>query len=144
MDGNRRQRRFCFAGVLLLLLGLLTGAVIPLLENPRMGVAAHTTGVQGGLMLLVFALLWDKLRLGPGVSRFTGRLLIGSAYLLWLALLASAALGTSRSTPIAGSGHAGTPFEEQLVSVGLLGSSLAIVVATVFVLVGLRGRALRS
>jgi hydroxylaminobenzene mutase len=52
-------------GVLLLLIGLLTGLAVPALSVPRLGVSAHILGVIGGLLLIALGLLWPQLRLAP-------------------------------------------------------------------------------
>lgn len=44
-------------------LGLLTGFVIPVMRNPRMGLASHLEAVMNGMFLILLGLLWHKLRL---------------------------------------------------------------------------------
>ena len=51
-------------GVLLFLLGLLTGFAIPALANPRMGLTSHLEGLMNG-MFLSLGLLWPRLALSP-------------------------------------------------------------------------------
>jgi hydroxylaminobenzene mutase len=48
--------------------------------------------------------------------------------------------GTSRSTPLHGAGHAGLPWQENLVEIGLRGGALAVLAASALVLWGLRRR----
>lgn len=131
-------RRLCRAGVLLMLLGLATGAFIPLFENPRQGLAAHTAGVQNGMMLTLLGLLWRHLRLGGRVGRVAAVAGALSLYALWVGLLLAAVFGTSRSTPIAGAGHAGKPWQEALVDVVFGAGSVGLIVALAAVLWGLR------
>ncbi|MCW2799587.1 MAG: hab, partial [Aeromicrobium sp.] len=40
-------------GLILFLLGLLTGLAIPALKNPRMGLAGHMVGMTNGPFLIV-------------------------------------------------------------------------------------------
>src|ERR1700732_1811818 len=49
---------------------------------------------------------------------------------IWLALLLAAMGGTSRSTPIAGAGFTGAPWQEMAVTLLLTSASVAIIVAT--------------
>lgn len=57
------MRQLLIFGALLFLFGLLNGAVIPSFTNPRMGLSAHLAGVQNGMVLLLFGLLWPYLTL---------------------------------------------------------------------------------
>ena len=139
-SAQENQRRLWWHGMALFILGLLTGAAIPLLTNSRMGLSAHLAGVQNGIVVLVFGVLWPHLQLTAGqesIARWSG--LIGM-YGVWAALLVAALLGTSRSTPIAGAGYRGTPTQEVGVTAVIAVSSLAIFVASGLVLYGLRGR----
>jgi hypothetical protein len=45
-------------GLILFLLGLITGVAIPAVENPRMGLASHLQGMTNGPFLIVLGLLW--------------------------------------------------------------------------------------
>lgn len=131
-------RRLCRAGVLLMLLGLATGALIPLFDNPRQGLAAHTAGVQNGMMLTLLGLLWRHLRLAARIERIAATAGAFSLYAIWIGLVLAAAFGTSRSTPIAGAGHAGAPWQEALVDVVFGAGSAGLLIALVAVLWGLR------
>ena len=57
MSSADTGKRLLWHGLLLVLLGLLTGLVIPLLTNPRMGLSAHLEGVMNGVLLAVLAAL---------------------------------------------------------------------------------------
>lgn len=57
------SRRLMRLGVILFILGLLTGLAIPMLTNPRMGLSSHLEGVMNGTFLLVLDLICNKLRL---------------------------------------------------------------------------------
>ena len=131
-------RRVCRAGVLLMLLGLATGALIPVFENPRQGLAAHTAGVQNGILLTLLGLLWRHLRLSERIDRVATVAAVFSLYAIWVGLLLAAAFGTSRTTPIAGAGHAGEPWQEALVDVVFGAGSVGLIVALAAVLWGLR------
>lgn len=128
-------KQLLFHGTLLFLLGLINGLAIPRLRNPRMGLSAHLAGVQNGLVLWAFGLIWPYATLGA--AAVTAWSAIGSMYAIWLALLLAAAWGTSKSTPIAGAGHSSSAGKEAIVSALLVVGSLAIIVATALLLVGL-------
>ena len=131
-------RRLCWFGVLLILLGLATGAFIPLFDNARQGLAAHTGGVQNGILLTVLGLLWRHLRLSARVERVAIVASAFSLYVIWIALVLAAIFGTSRSTPIAGAGHLGEAWQETLVATLFGAGSLALIAAILGVLWGLR------
>ena len=55
------SHRLTRSGVLLLLLGLLTGLFVPKFANPKMGLSSHVEGVMGGMMLIILGFVWPKL-----------------------------------------------------------------------------------
>lgn len=132
---SKTARHLLFHGMLLFLLGLLGGAIVQLLYNPRMGLSAHLAGVQNGLTLMVFGLIWAYA--DPPLPRITYWTSLFGLYGIWLALLLAALWGTSRSTPLAGAGFAGTPSQELIVTTLLTSASGAIIVATGLMLFGL-------
>jgi hydroxylaminobenzene mutase len=131
-------RRLCRLGVLLVLLGLATGAFTPLFDNPRQGLAAHSAGVQNGILLTVLGLVWRHLRLGAHASRVAAVAGAVSLYAIWIGFVLAAGLGTGRATPMAAAGRHGEPWQETLVSSVLGAGSAALVVAILAVLWGLR------
>lgn len=132
---TRTARRLLFHGMLLFLLGLLGGVVVQYLHNPRMGLTAHLAGVQNGLVLLAFGLVWQYT--DPPLPQVTYWTSLFGLYGVWLALLLAAIWGTSRSTPIAGAGFTGAPWQEMAVTLLLTSASVAIIVATALMLFGL-------
>ncbi|GIW42041.1 MAG: hypothetical protein KatS3mg076_2618 [Candidatus Binatia bacterium] len=143
MGAEREGQRLVFGGVLLLGLALLTGAVIPHFTNPRMGLAAHVTGIEAALVLAVFGLLWSRLELGERAIRAAYVSNLAGLYALWIAFVFGAALGTGRATPIAGAGFVGPLWAEAVFSALLYAGVLGSLVGTLLVLLGL-GRALRG
>ena len=140
-DGKRRLIRY---GMLLFLFGLLTGAAMPELTNPRMGLSAHLEGVLTGMFLVMLGLAWEELNL----SRMFGSLLyyffLFAAYATWGFTLLAAIFGTSRLQPIAGAGYEGAPWQEALVGAGLVSGSVIFVFACAAAIYGLRGEAARD
>ena len=132
------RRRLSWHGVLLVLLGLLSGAVVPVLENPRMGVAAHLGGIMDGMVLILLGLIWAELTLGPRLASATFWIMLYSAYAGWAAQVLAAVFGTSRAMPLAGAGHVGTEWQEVLVLIVAISFSIAISIGGGVVLYGLR------
>lgn len=124
-------------GAFLFLLGLFTGVAVPVFENPRMGLSAHLAGVQNALVLWAFGLMWKHLKLSEKMLNSCLWLSIYSMYAVWLSLVLAAIWGTSNATPIAGAGYSGTEVQEWVVNVLLYSGSVAIIVATIQVLMGL-------
>jgi hypothetical protein len=65
------SRRLLSHGVLLFLLGLMSGFVIPFMVNRRMGLSDHLIGTLGGTFLGVLGLMWSHLRLSKGLLKTT-------------------------------------------------------------------------
>jgi len=134
---NPIPQQLLISGTILFLLSLLIGFVVPALVNPRMGVSAHVAGLQGGIILWVLGLMWQRMALPIGAARAAQLLMSGGLYAVFVSLLLAALWGTSRATPIAGAGHQATGVREVVVTVVLAGGSLASLVAGVLVLWGL-------
>jgi hydroxylaminobenzene mutase len=133
-------RHLKMMGMVLFMLGLITGLMLGVLKNPRMGLSAHLEGVMNGTFLVVAGLVWKDLKLGPRMMKVLLWLLVLGTYVNWLATLLAAMLGTSKMTPIAGSGYEGTPFHESLVSAGLAATGLLMLISLVLLVYGLRGK----
>ena len=129
------SQHLLFHGTLLFLLGLINGALIPLFLNKRMGLSAHLAGVQNGLALIAFGLIWPHATVPLAGIAFWSALI--SMYGIWFGLILAAIWGTSKSTPIAGKGFAATSWKENLVTVIIQSTSVAAILATSLLLVGL-------
>lgn len=127
------------SGFILILLGLLTGPIIPQLTNPRLGLAAHTVAIVGGILLIAVGAIAAQLALPRLQRRVMNGCWLYASYVNWLACLIGGATGASRLTPIAGAGTVGTPLTEGLVQFLLLSLSLAALVATGLAIRGLSG-----
>jgi hydroxylaminobenzene mutase len=136
----RTARRLIRLGVLLLFLGLLTGLVVPMLSNPRMGLTSHLEGVMNGILLVVLGLIWSRLRLSRLTMAVTFWLATYGTYVNWATTLAAAAWGAGGSRmPIAAMGRTGTPIQEGIINFGLVSLTLAMLSTCIVVLWGLRG-----
>jgi (hydroxyamino)benzene mutase len=134
-------RRMMWHGMFLFLLGLLTGFAEPHFTNVRMGLAAHLEGVMNGILLLAVGSVWPQLRLAPGAKASAFWTTLYGAYLNWLFTTLAAILGTGALSPITAPGLKAQPWQETLVTAGLMSVGVAIVAAAVLLLWGLKGKA---
>jgi hydroxylaminobenzene mutase len=141
MGGLDRGRRLLWHGLVLFLLGLLTGLVVPALTNPRMGLSAHLEGVMNGIFLAILGLAWERLVLSEGMRVALFRLALYGTYANWASTLLGAVLATNRRTPIAGAGFGGQPWQENLIDVGVISLAFAMIAACVLAVWGLRREA---
>ncbi len=125
-------------GLVLFLLGLLTGFAVPALKNPRMALSSHLEAVLNGMFLVLLGLLWPHINLPDALEITAVMLIVYSAYANWLAALLAAAWGAGRKlAPIAASGHEASAVKEGFVNFLLVSLSLSIVVGVGIVIVGL-------
>src|ERR1700729_82818 len=125
-------------GLVLFVIGLLTGFAIPMLKNPRMGLTSHLEGVLNGMFLALLGLLWPHVHLSQawGVSAVV--LIVYSAWANWLGTLLAAAWGAGRRlAPIAAGDHEASKAKESTVGFLLNSLAVAIVIGVVIVIVGL-------
>ncbi len=126
-------------GVLLFLIGLVVGLTLPVLANPRMGLASHMEGVMNGLFLIALGLVWPRLTSSPGMQRLTFVLVVYGTFANLVATFLSAAWGAGAPMmPIAAGGHEGSSVQELVIRALLVSLALADMAACVLVLVGLR------
>lgn len=126
-------------GITLFLLGLLTGFVIPAMQNPRMGLSSHLEGVMNGMFLVLLGLIWHKLHLSNGALKSGYILSLFGAYTNWVTTLLAGLWGAGAELmPIAGGAYQGAAWQEVLIKIGLGSLSLAMVVVCILVLWGLR------
>ena len=126
-------------GLLLFLLGLITGFATAGLKNPRMGLAAHLEGVMNGGFLILAGLIWNELKISETLRKITYGTLIYGTYVNWLVTLLAAYFGTSKMTPLAGQGFAGTSLQDQIVGAGFASVGLTMVFSLLVMLYGFRG-----
>lgn len=124
----RPDRTLVRAGLLLFLLGLATGLCTPWFANTRMGLASHLQGLLNGLFLMVLAVLWPDLDLGPRVRRLGLGLALYGTFANWAATFAAAWWGAGAMMPIAGQGRHGSAAQEAAISGLLLSLTAAMLV----------------
>ena len=130
-------------GMLLILLGLVTGFVEQRFTNVRMGLAAHLEGVMNGIFLLALGAVWNEVRLSPAAKAIAYWTALYGTYVNWLVTTLAAIFGTAALSPITGVGHSGQPWQEIVVTVGFVSVGGVIVACSLLVLWRLRARALQ-
>jgi hydroxylaminobenzene mutase len=125
-------------GLILFLLGLVTGLAIPALKNPRMGLASHLQGMTNGPLLIVIGLLWPHLDLAHVWQVVVVTLLAYGTYANWLATQLAAIWGAGqRFAPGAAGAHVASAAKESIVNVLLVSLAPATIAAGIILLVGL-------
>jgi hydroxylaminobenzene mutase len=125
-------------GFVLILLGLLTGFAVQFFTTPRLGLAAHTVAISGGLVLIAFGALASHFSLGRRSSAVMRWSWTYAAYANWLGSVLGAFSGASRLTPIAGAGSVGSPLAEAVVGFLLKSLAVAALVGTLLAIWGFR------
>lgn len=141
MNNNQTvvSRKLIRYGILLFLLGLLTGFAVPAFENSRMGLSSHLEGVMNGMFLVLLGLIWEKLILSEKLLNITFILALFGTFVNWLTTLFAAIMGAGSETmPIAGEDLSGNQFEEILIKIGLITLSVAMVIVSGIVFYGLK------
>ena len=138
------SRRLMWHGMLLFLIGLLTGFAEQHFANIRMGLAAHLEGVMNGTFLLALGAAWPEVRLSPAIKATAYWTVLYGTYANWLMTTLAAVFGTAALSPITGAGHSGLAWQENLVTIGFLTVGVAIIASAVLLLCGLRAGARAS
>jgi hydroxylaminobenzene mutase len=138
---NGTDRRLMWHGILLFLLGLVTGFSEEHFTNVRMGLAAHLEGLMNGTFLLALGACWNAVRLSPPTKAIAFWTALYGTYMNWLFTTLAAIFGTAALSPITGAGHSGQPWQENLITIGFLTVGIGIIASSAIVLWGLRARA---
>src|SRR5436190_18273930 len=128
------KRRLVWHGMFLFLLGLLTGFVETKFANPRMGLAAHLEGVMNGTFLIALGAVWAEVKLSAPVKVAAYCCTLFGTYANWLFVTLAAVFGTGALSPITAAGRSAQPWQETLVTLGLMSVGLAIVAAAILAL----------
>jgi len=135
---SSRGQRLLWHGMMLFVLGLITGLVPQQLTNPRMGLSAHLEGLMNGTFLLAVGAVWDRSQLSPRTSAVAFGTVIYGTYANWITTTAAAILGTSAMTPLASGSHRAAGWQELLVMVGFVTVAIAMLVSSILLLLGFR------
>lgn len=134
-----RRRRLFWHGILLFLLGLITGLVEQRVRNPRMGLAAHLEGLMNGTFLLALGGAWSEVRLSSRAAAVAFGSALYAAYANWVVTTLAAVLGTAAMTPLTSGGFKGEQWQEILVTLGFVSVGVAMLVSCFLFLRGFRG-----
>jgi hydroxylaminobenzene mutase len=135
-----RKRRILWHGMLLFLVGLLTGLVEQAFVNPHMGLAAHLEGVMNGTFLLALGAIWRELRLTAALDNAAFGTVLYGTWANWGVTTLAALWGTAGMTPIASAGRNALPWQEIVVTCGFVSVGIAMIAASALVLYGLGRR----
>lgn len=135
------SRKLIRSGILLFLFGLLTGFVLPVMQNPRMGLSSHLEGVQNGMLLMLFGIIWSRLNLSNQALTWVYFLALFGTYSNWATTFLAGLWGAGEELmPIAGAGFNGAAWQEILIKFGLFSLAISMVIVSVMLLIGLRGK----
>ena len=116
MDPRRRLLRH---GLVLFLVGLVTGLAVPAFRNPRMALSGHLEALLNGMFLMIVGLAWVELKLSARAQRVIPPVLLVGTYGNFALTLAGAQLGTKKATPLAGAGFGASDAAEWAIYGGL-------------------------
>lgn len=129
-------RKLIKYGLILLLLGLLTGFAIPAIKNPRMGLSSHLEGTMNGMLLIIFGIVWPKLHLSMRTLKWAYGLALFGTFTNWFTTLLAGVWG-------AGADHLGLAWQEGIIKFGLLSLSMAMIIVAGILIWGMRGNVIK-
>ena len=135
---NEQANKLIFLGLLLFLIGLIIGMIVPVFANPRLGVSSHIEGVLNGIFLIVIGLVWHKIELSLKWLNITFYLAIYGTFVNCFGILIAAIFNAGKMLGIAANGQEGTPLVEGIVSFCLISLSIAMLIVSIALLVGLK------
>ncbi len=135
---KKQASNLLFLGFLLFLLGLITGLIVPVFANPRLGVSSHIEGVLNGIFLIVMGLVWPRLVLPVKALQITYWLALYGTFANWFGLLFAAVFNAGKMLGVMAGGTEGSPVPEAVLAFFLVTLSIAMVIISILVLVGLK------
>ena len=135
---KKQSERFIFLGIFLFLLGLITGLIVPLFPNPRMGLSSHIEGVLNGMFLVLLGLIWHRVNLDTRWLKITWWLSLYGTFANWFGILVAAVFNAGEMLGVAAKGVKGPDAAEAVVKFSLVSLSLAMIMICVLILIGLR------
>jgi (hydroxyamino)benzene mutase len=106
-----------------------------------MGLAAHLEGVMNGIFLLALGAAWTQVRLPRALLTAAYWMALYSTYMNWLFTTLAAVFGTGALSPITAPGLKAQPWQENLVTAGLMSVGIVITLCALLLVWGLRVRA---
>lgn len=141
----QHSRKLIRYGIILFLLGLITGFLIPAIQNPRMGLSSHLEGTMNGMLLIIFGIIWTKLNLSNKLLNFGFGLSLFGTFTNWGTTLLAGIWGAgAEMMPLAGGDFKAAAWQEIIIKFGLISLSLSMLVVCGLLLWGLRGKASES
>ncbi|MGV8920509.1 MAG: hydrogenase [Pseudomonas sp.] len=137
------RRRLLWHGMFLFILGLCIGLVEQQFSNPRMGLAAHLEGVMNGILLLAIGAVWMEVHLSPRNKALAYWAVLYGTYANLVVTTLAAILGTAAMSPFTGAGRTAGYWQENLVTLGFVTVGVAMMVAALLILWGLRQTSVR-
>lgn len=135
---KKQGNNLIFYGVLLFFLGLVVGLLVPIMANPRMGVSSHLEGIMNGMFLVLLGLIWHKLDLSEKWLKITFWLAIYGTFANWFGILFAGVFNAGKLLNIAAQGQEGSPSEEAIVNFLLFSLSIAMIIISITVMIGLK------
>lgn len=135
------NERLVRSGVLLALLGILSGFAPMVVRNPRMGLAAHLGGLTNALLLLALGAIWPLVKLPAGKETLATRLLVGGGFGNWAVTLFASITGAREFAPLAGAGYGADPTIEKATFLLIVIVALASLTGVAIVLSGVTRKA---
>lgn len=131
------ERLLLASGTLLFLVGLIQGTAVHAFASPRLALSAHIAAVQNGVVLIVFALVWSRLRLTAGWTLFAAIALLLGMYAIWLSFFIAAVHGSATVFAFASKGAPASLVVDLLVKAVVYFGSGASLAGTLIVLLGI-------
>ena len=124
-------------GAILFLLGLVSGFLTGVMENPRMGLSAHLQGITNGTFLLAAGAIWGRVHLPAALKALAFWLIAFGTTANWLVVQLAALWGAGSMMPLAAPGFAALAWQEQVVTLGLIAVSLTMLAGALLLVAGL-------
>ncbi len=135
-----QSRKLIRYGLILFLAGLITGFLIPLMKNPRMGLSSHLEGTLNGILLIVLGSVWIKFHLKEKLLKIAFILALFGTYTNWLTTLLAGFWGAgSAMMPFAGGNLSGENWQEFIIKTGLISLSVSMIAVCGILIYGIRG-----
>jgi hydroxylaminobenzene mutase len=127
------ELRLVHHGIILVVLGLLSGFATILVPAPNMALAAHTIGIIQGTLAIALAFLWPALTSNGYRLTLTRLSILIGFYCNWLGALLAGVWSAKKMAIVSGSTMPDTavPWQEIVVAV-LLNASILVLVGFVY------------
>ncbi len=135
---TKQSDQLIYLGFVLFLLGLIVGLFVPLMANPRMGVSSHLEGIMNGMFLIILGLIWHKVNLSDKWLKITYWLALYGTFVNWFGIFVAAIFNAGEMLIIAANGVKGDPIPEAVVIFSLVSLTIAMLVVSIAVLIGLK------